>query len=399
MGRDRHSNFRFLLGALVVALAYTPDAPALSVHFQNEISYRFTDRIYYNDTNPTVFESYDHYVHELLDMTVTHRGFTLDVRPELRFVSSDALDLPERDSARTIYRDDRRLMSLGNELSHANRQVLMSDVDRLYANYAGSNWQTTIGRSPLGIGNLRVLTLWNRFSASLFNTGTTELVFNPDLALLSGQWGKFSLGGIAITARLPADRITLAHAIYYGEWIELQAIGGQWWERPIGGLAFSKDVNGAQIRGESLLIGATRTEATESQIALGIENALSSKITVLMEWLYQQAGGQNYDDYANQFPSRFRPLLATAYVYGQLSFKATDFSTGDFGALVNLVDGSTLANVVLSYSLSDHFDIGAEARIPVGGQNQEFGRVRIIDLPPVDVGYPQRYSLRARAVF
>ncbi|MEK7354981.1 MAG: hypothetical protein AAB250_00930 [Bdellovibrionota bacterium] len=395
----RYSKILIGLTVFVASFAFVHPVHALRFHVQNELSYRYVKRIYYNDTTPSLFESNDHYLRNFLDMTLSSGNLTLDVRPELRLVDSDALSLTETDPAFTTYRTTRRLMSLDAQLSKSKYQVAMTDVDRLFLTYQGSNWQTTIGRSPLGLGMMRVLTLWNRFSPSLFNTGTTELVFNPDLATISGQWSSVAVGAIEIAAQQPIDRIHLGHFVYYGEWIELQAIGGEWWERPIGGVAFSKDVGGAQLRGESLVIGPSKTENTETQAAAGFEYAVNSRISVLLEWLYQQAGGQNSRDYLTRPVSRFRPLFAQAYVFGQMTVNLTDFLKGDFGTLVNLADSGLLATAGLEYSISDHFDVSASARIPTGGLDQEFGRIRIVDSPPTDIGYPQRYSLQLRAIF
>ena len=393
------SFFKMRWSSLLFFTLISPLANAFDWHVQNDLSEKYSHRVFNNSNATETAETDDHLVRDILNLNVTHENFYFEVRPEIRSVWSWGLELSEDDPAFLSAHSPKRLFQLENSLHKETDWEVVSDIERVYFSYQAPHGEINIGRLPLGIGVMKALPMWNKFSPALINTQGSDIIYNPDLAQGKVQFGEVSIGLIDIESTLASDKIQLGQMIWYSSFVELQVLGGHWWERNVGGLAFVKDISGFSVKGESLFINSTEDLPPESQFGFGVEYAFNAKLSFLTETLHDSQGAENSDEYTTHPHSRFNPLLASDYWYLQLDYIFTDFLKGNIGSLINMIDGSSLATFELTDSLTNEIDVGFQARVPLGGSSQEFGRVTLDPQLGVYNGYPQKYSLTARWVF
>lgn len=372
---------------------------AVTWNIQNQFSARYMYSSFKND-NLSLYEAYgSSFIHDVVQLNLTGDRFSADIRPELRFLSTYELDEPKDSPAYASARGPVRLLNTEGTLYESNNQQVFTDFERLFVTYQSESLELKIGRTPLGIGSLRALTLWNRFSPTLLNQTQNDLVFNPDLFLAKVQYGDINASVIDVEDREEENKIRLLHLVWYSPLIELHSLLGEWWTQPTAGLAFVTDIGGLAVRGESLFIQETDERLGENQFALGLEYAFTARLSALVEGLYFDRGASHPDDYTSQPLSKFRPLVARGYTYSEISYQVTDFTKFSLGDLLNWVDGSSLVTLNATHSLTSDMDIAFEARIPVGGESQEFGHINRDDDGSMYIGYPERYRLALHWVF
>ena len=390
-------SMRFML--IIIFLALPSAAHAFGWNIQNDFSYKYTYRVFNNTNLSELQNSNDHLIRDTLNINLSQGNFNFEFHPEIRSLWSDGQAVSEEDPAFLTAKSPHRLFRLEHALRQEVNHSVFSDVERVYLTFQNNSMELTAGRSPLGIGVMKVLPIWNKFSPALINTAGSDLVFNPDLVNFKYQWQEVSFGLIDIESSQASDKIGLAQIIWYSPWVELQVIGGRWWERGAGGLAFVKDIGGWSVKGESLFLDASEVTERESQIGLGVEYAFTPKLSFLTEGLYESLGARGSNDYFHNKLSRFQNLLAERYWYFQFDYNWTDFIKSSLGPLINLSDQSSLWIGEVNYSVTSDIDIGFQCRVPIGGEAQEFGHMTIDPNEGLYIGFPQKYSLSLHYVF
>lgn len=316
-------------------------------------------------------------------------GLRLEATPELRGFVSRAAGLGPGVAGFATVEGPERLLDLDARLVNGGTAEWILDWERLnlVANY--ENLEAQLGRKPVSVGTLKVLPLWNKFSRPLPHTAGPNPVFGSDSLTLRWQSGAYGLQAIDIEGKgfRASEAVRWLEFIYYHPEIELHLMASRWWERNSAGFALAKDLLGATLRAELLLVGIDEEgERRELQGGLGAEYALDETWTVLAEGLFQSDGSDRSSEYPIVIPSRFRPLRAKGYVYLQAAANFAAFWNASVASLVNVVDGSFYPLLRVSRSLSDNIDVAVDLRGPVGSSGKEFSQKTFVFPSPTGRG-------------
>lgn len=273
----------------------------------------------------------------------------------------------------------RRLLKFYTKLgSDDSLNQTFLDMGNLWGSFNVENWQFTVGRRSIGIGVLRTLPVWNRLYPVVPTLSGYMLANNPDILDVRWSSENWTIAGYSIFSQYYDDAISAIEFIHYGEKLESHFLVSHWWERQVLGYSGVVDTFYGIFRFESLGIKSiNQNESNGLQFGLGWEKAVNSKLSFLAEYYQSSYGTSKPKDYIYQDPNPFRTLLARNYLYPKMNYKLTDFISNDFGALVNLVDGSFMLTNETSYSVSDNLDIFGLIKKPMGNGGQEFGHLNI----------------------
>ena len=329
---------------------------------------------------------------------IIHSDFRLELTPELRGLNSRVLSLPSNSIGYATVRGPRRLMSLGLNVVNYSQAQWVLDFERL--NFVGrlGELEIQVGRKPVGVGTLKVLPVWNKFSRPLPNTAGPNLIFGQDSATLRWQKEELSIQTIDIEGRdaRSKDAVHWLEGILYDPNLEIHGMASRWWENNTLGLALAKDVGGATLRAEGLWIGFDKSyPSKQAQAGLGLEYALNETWTLLGEGIYLEAGANSSSKYPLIIGSRFRPLRAKGYTYLQAAAQLSSFWNLNLASLVNLVDGSIYPMIKLTHSLSDNCELTLAGQFPIGSAGTEFSKkiFQYPTLPPGEfIGAPSQFS-------
>jgi hypothetical protein len=303
-----------------------------------------------------------------------------EVKPELRAVASRGVGEgePEGVSVKT----SRRVLNSRRTVWYSEEGETYFDFDRLNLRYTfAEQGEAFVGRKPISLGVLRFFPVWNKLTLPIIFQPGPEWVENPDVLGASIQIDKMSYRGFWARGDRPkADDIALAEYRYFGDGVELQAIGGYWWQHTAAGLAGAYDFRGSTLRAETLYISRFRDEVSQYQVGLGIERALNEKFTFIGESLYQSAGLRDTQNVTST-PNRFMPLASKFYVLPYLTYQLSTLWSLQAGFLANLsYDTSYVGLGGFEYSLSDKTSLTFKLKLPFGSEKGEFGDHRI-DVP------------------
>ncbi|MBX3022041.1 MAG: hypothetical protein KF799_10225 [Bdellovibrionales bacterium] len=298
----------------------------------------------------------------------------VEAKPEIRAVGSRGV-LQAVPAAVSVQTTD-RVLSTRRILFRERDGEAQFDFDRLNVRRSFENGDIYFGRKPLSMGVLRFFPVWNKLTLPLVFQPGPEWIENPDVIGGSYQSGRFShrLFG----SRNADNDLVLYESRFAGEGVDLQALGGYWWESPVLGMAGAYDILASTLRLEALWIGRDRkvNPHQQTQLGLGFERALSEKWTLVAESLYQSAG---LVDVTNTLapPSPFMVLNGRWYVLGNFSYQIHPLWNLRFGALAALAsDVSYVALGGFEHSLTDNTSLTFKIKWPFGNKHGEFGSDR-----------------------
>ncbi|MGZ3713162.1 MAG: hypothetical protein ACXVBE_15465 [Bdellovibrionota bacterium] len=295
-----------------------------------------------------------------------------------------------------------RLFDFKVNLATGNTSQWLLDTERLNLILSLGNIEVQLGRKPIGVGTLKVLPIWNKFSRPLPNTAGPNLIFGQDSATLRWQKGQWAFQALDIEGKAarPEAAVRWLEAILYNPALELHLMASRWWEKNVFGLAFAKDLGGATLRGEALDIGPdSHGVENEFQGGLGLEYAVNEVWTFLGESLFQSDGANRTSQYTVLIPSPYRPLRAKAYAFLQATAQIDAYWIASFGALVNGIDGSFYPLLKISRSISDHVDAALDLRGPIGKNGKEFSQQTFHFPQGRTIGAPSQIQLSLTASF
>lgn len=333
----------------------------------------------------------------------------LEVKPELRFLVSrgvqDKILSPDYVTVKT----SKRVLNSNRTLFHEADAEGYFDFDRLNLRYNFDNGEIYAGRRPLTLGVLRFFPIWNKLTLPLIFEPGPEWIENPDVAGFYFQVDSFSFrvfgsrGGeqtFGLRDSEPTrDDLVLAEARYFGKGFELQFLGGTWWEHAAAGLAGSVDIYDNTFRLESLWISARKDEVAQGQVGLGLETALTSKLTVVSEILYQSAGLDEVKNIGAP-PNRFMTLAGKYYALPYMTYQVHPLWSLQGGALVGIMEESTAIGLAgFERSLGDNTTLTLKIKYPFGAPSGEFGSERVADPFGRKLGLASSVLLKFQTVF
>lgn len=325
-------------------------------------------------------------------------SWVLDVKGRVIAGYGDSLRVPTNDPSFLDLRAPRRFFKWE---STSQTYEATADIEKAYFLFQQGNFSASAGRRAVGIGTLKYLPIWNRFSSSVFHTGGPALSYNPDNIQMSYQYDIVAFSGYHVQGDIEKENMSTLVNTWYLDGLELHFLAGYWWERDTAGLAFVKDIDGLAIRAEALFFrNLLDFDQFEQQVGLGFEYALNSKISFVMEGLYSSIGAVRQEDYRPLLPrDPFALLSANSYIYGSVDYLPFAFWKFSAGALLNLVDGSSLAIGEIKYSWTDNLDLSAQMKQPIGDSGQEFGSDFYSISDDVSFGYSQQFSMQLNYYF
>ncbi len=363
--------------------------------------YLFGDARYLNQDQFSEYESIAEFSGAAgVDLTYRHRNFEFVVRPEFRWINSPGVGVDPNDISYVSVLGPKRYFNLGGEIKKTSDFQLVGDLEKLSISFQTAHVEFAAGRRPLGLGVLKFLPVWNKFTVVLPNQSGPPYIYNPDNAILRYQSGAWSESLLGIAGASAEDAVALGQINYFGDWIEIQTLFGSWWENAVAGFAFTKDINGVTLRMETLWVGLNPKDPEHlTQIGAGLEYAFTEKFSATIEGLYLSNGVDDPNKYELTPTSRFSPFRASRYALLSAEYKFLPNWRLIAGPFTNLVDGSSLILADLRWSTSDDSEMILQAKVPVGPEQTEFSAKTFTFPDGSFVGYPYLLDLSYKVYF
>jgi len=334
------------------------------------------------------------------DLSFTYRALRLEARPELRGEYGYGVGLPVTDPAFSTIRSPDRALDLGFEVGSGDKYELYFEFEKLFFSIQTNSLEIAAGRRPIGLGVLKYLPVWNKFTVLLPTHTGPPFIYNPDNAIIRYQFRSMALSAMDIEGAHPEDAVRLGQINFYGDSLELQSLFGEWWQYTVAGLAASTDLAGLTLRAETLWFGLDPyDEQYGFQGGYGLEYASSENVSWLIEGLHLDRGVDHPDFYKLQAPSRFSPLRAEDYLLGLMEYRFLPEWKWLTGPFVNLLDGSLLYLNDLRWSVTDDSEFTAQIKTPIGEERTEFSSKTFVFPDGSYLGYPYIFNLILRTYF
>lgn len=294
-------------------------------------------------------------------------SFRLEARPEVRIISRGSKGIsPQNPNFLQLESPERSIETRFHVGEPGDQTILYGDWEKLNLSYTNESLEVSVGRKPFSLGVMKYLPVWNKFSRPLPGLTLIPIYFGSDGAMVKVKSGDWVVQASEHLYRFGRDQITTAQVIHYGEFANLHLMGGNWWNQTVFGLAVAKDILEGTLTSEYLNYGS------QYQWGAGFERAMSDRITIGVETLYQSAGATSSLNYTPFLHSHFQIFQASFYSYEFLTYQWTSLLKTGLAGLTNWIDLGTAMNLSAQYSLSDHLELGIDTLIPAFRGNAEF---------------------------
>jgi hypothetical protein len=338
-----------------------------------------------------------------VDLSYSHKALRLEARPELRILYSHGVAMPLTDPTYASILPPKRFMDLGTEIGHAepgSEGEAYIGFEKLFFSIQTNNFEIAAGRRPLGLGVLKYLPVWNKFTVLLPIHSGPPFIYNPDNAVVRYQFHSLAVSALDIEGAFPKDAVRLGQISYFGELAELQSLFGEWWEHSVAGFAATTDLGGLTLRIETLWFGLNALDREKGfQGGYGLEYALGDKVSFTLEGLHLQRGAEDFHEYTIVAPSIFSPFRAQDYLLGLLEYKFLPEWRWLTGPFVNLTDGSLLYLNDLKWTVTDDSEVTAQIKTPIGADHTEFSRKTLEFIDGSYIGFPYVFNLQLKTYF
>ena len=362
---------------LVFALSVVVLAPqaARAVDFEAKSDVlTYGDYRYLNQKGLSQYDStFDGWLVAGSQLRARQDDFLLEVRPEIRGLSSRAVGLPATDPGYLTIRSPRRFFNIDYKIASNATEQWYGDFERLDASYGTRSFELYAGRKPISLGVLKVLPVWNKFTRPLPNAAGPALIFSQDSAGVHGQTGELSYQAFDLEGYTPADEVRLGELALYDDQIELHLMMSQWWHEAVGGLAATRDVLGMTVRAEALWIGMDPKDEDRQTQAGPAPNTRSAKSGRARRIPLPKLGASRLVEVHGRDPVALSPAAGGGLCVRSGRVEGRGVWTLVGGAFTDLVDGSTIFVPRLSHSLSDDAELYVNAQIPTGKTGAELG--------------------------
>lgn len=389
------------IAGIFILLSLGKVLPAQADFSVNGDIFLFGDGRYLNQNQFSKYQSLEEFSGAAgVDFVYRHGIYEFDVRPEIRMISSPGVGVPSDDISYVSVAGPARFFNLGGIISQSSDSQVAADLEKLSFSIQTAHVEFAVGRRALGLGILKYLPIWNKFTVILPTQVGPPYIYNPDNIIFRYQDGAWSEALLGIGGDSAQTSVGLAQLNYFGDWIEVQTLFGSWWQNTVAGIALSKDINGLTLREESLFVGLNPQDNTHlAQIGAGMEYAFTEKLSAIFEGLYLSDGANNANDYGITPPSQFSPFRASRYGLLSLEYKYLPNWKLMVGPFMNFVDGSCLGLAELHWSTSDNSELTMQAKIPMGPSGTEFSAQTFDFGNGVFIGYPYIANLFYKVFF
>lgn len=310
------------------------------------------------------------------DAVWSTKSLAFEFKPEIRAVESKYVKGSSNNAVSV--KTSQRTLHTRMTLAHEKEFESYFDFDRLNLKYTFTNGEAFAGRKPISLGVLRFFPVWNKLTLPLIFQPGPEWIENPDVIGANYQHGRFNYRGFFSRGnKAQVDDIALGEVRFFGKGIELQMIGGYWWQHTAAGLAAAIDAFSSTIRIESLYLGDYQNEKSQVQLGAGVERAIDEKWTFVFESLYQSLGVEHFKNKSGT-PSRFMVLSGKAYALPYVTYQMSPLWTFNLGALASFSGEMSYVGIGgFEHSLNDNTTLTLKIKWPLGSKDGEFGNERM----------------------
>ncbi len=289
--------------------------------------------------------------------------------------------------------DDHRLFDLTQVISEDNNSALTHRLDRLYAEYAGTNAVGRFGRQAITWGNGLVYTPMDFINP--FDPSAIDKEYKTGDDMLYGQYLQHNGNDLQaawvfrrdINGEVTNDVDTIA-AKYHGFAgnREYDLLLAQHYDDNIIGVGGLTDIGGAIWRGDITLTD------TQSENVFSLVTSLSyswigwdHNFSGILEYFYNGFGQANGDyspaaltsnpDLVKRIVRGELFTLGRHYVVASAIVEMTPLWMLTPNVFLNASDGSFLAQLVSSYDLKQDWQLLAAISVPVGAAGTEYGGI------------------------
>ncbi len=255
-----------------------------------------------------------------------------------------------------------------------------AEVERADLRWSAGPVDFDVGRQPISLGTSHFVSVLDVLAPSA--PGSLDASYRPgiDAVRVSTGFGEYGVAEVIVAGADPWNRggtIARLHDTLAG--MDVEVLGGRFRDRSFGGFDWDGQVGPAGLWGEvaafERLPGVEQYRGGLRQVALsgvaGADFSLPFDTLGSFGLLYQDFGARRPEDLPSVYTDApFRQgwdfLGSAGYGVVTLSRQLGPLVSGSVSGLVNLVDGSTLWEPQVTYSVSDNADLGAYLWAGVG---------------------------------
>jgi len=292
----------------------------------------------------------------------------------------------------------------------SKQDVLASgDIDRLYLDWTGGNWQITAGRQRIAWGSALVWNISDFFNP--FNILDFDYEEKPGSDAVRVQYytGPTSQFDLAFSPSKDKNKQMLAARYVFNIFeYDFNLMAAWQEEKQRYGMNWSGGLAGAGFRGELVYtnpdlsfysfidiaqyggyyIPPTKISTPYWNMVISLDYTFSNSFYLHTEYLYNELGATK-NSALRQFDILHTDELSPSRhsLFQELAYDLTPLLRANYFILFNPNDHSQISVPSLQYSLSDNWGLYALAFLSSGKTNSEFG------------GYPAQYFLRLKYSF
>ncbi len=255
-----------------------------------------------------------------------------------------------------------------------------AEVERADLRWSTGPLDFDVGRQPISLGTSHFVSVLDVLAP--FAPGSLDASYKPgiDAVRVSAGFGEQGVAELIVAGTDPWNRggtLARLHDTLAG--MDVEILGGRFRDRSFGGFDWDGQVGPAGLWGEfaafQRLPGIEQYRGGLRQVALsgvaGADLSLPFDLQGSFGLLYQDFGARRPEDLPSVYTDApYRQgwdfLGSAGYGVVTLSRALGPLVSGSVSGLVNLVDGSTLWEPQVTYSVSDNADLGAYVWAGVG---------------------------------
>ncbi len=282
---------------------------------------------------------------------------------------------------------------------------LRTRLERLDVTWSMGAFDFDIGRQPLSLGTSHFIGVLDVVAP--FAPGDPDATYKPGvdavrLRRMAGMTGEVEI--IAVGSKPWSNGALLGRFRSSVKGLDIELVGGRFRRRVFGGIGWEGGVGDYGIWGELALFGRKEnkekvhggwSKAAFSGVA-GIDVNLPADVKAGGALMFQDFGVRDPDDLATvymdaPFQEGWTFLASAGYGLLTLHRQMHPLVNADLAGLVNLIDGSTLWQPMLTVSVGDNTDmslygwLGAGEENTISVSNSEFGSL------PTGAGFYARW--------
>lgn len=242
------------------------------------------------------------------------------------------------------------------------------DFQELFLSYNQDAVSLDVGRRILSLGNLKLLSGWNKFNPSGASFRPTWLK-GVDQFKLTVEKENTKVIGYSIHETLETRDARLIQIDHFASPFQLSLLGGDWWEAKTLGLALTVDVAGWLLKFESLNFKYFKTQKNreeETQVGGGFERSFAQDWNINFEFFTQSQGAGKKEDYKTHNLSPHQALHGKTYVASELKWTPNPFYTYSALALFSTIDSSSLQGMTATHQWNENVEVGLGFLVPSG---------------------------------